>query len=242
MRLGSKAGVTLIELLIAVSLVSLLAVGILMAIRVGVNAMEKTNNRFLSNRRVLGAQRALEQQIAGLFVTRADCQVGPGAPPTRLPFFQGEPAAMRFVSSYSLQESSRGYPRILEYSVIPGEKGQGVRLVVNERLYSGPESTGALCVGAGPPGEGALFRPIEVGPNSFVLADRLAFCHFAYLEPAPPSEPQRWLPRWVRADLLPLAIRIEMAPLEPDPSNIPLVTFTAPVRVNRSPFAPYADF
>ncbi len=241
MKLGSRAGVTLIELLIAVSLVSLLTVGILMAIRVGVNAMEKTNNRFLSNRRVLGAQRALEQQIAGLFVASAHCRITPGAPPVRVPFFQGEPAAMRFVSSYSLQEAARGYPRILEYAVIPGDGGRGVRLVVNERLYTGPESTGLLCLGPGPPGEGIRFRPIEPGPQSFVLADRLAYCRFAFLEPLPPPDVPRWIPRWVRADLLPLAIRIEMAPLEADSSKIPLVTLTAPVRVNRNPTVRYAD-
>jgi len=37
----SRAGVTLIEVLIAVSLVSLLSVGILMALRVGMSAMER---------------------------------------------------------------------------------------------------------------------------------------------------------------------------------------------------------
>ena len=57
MRLGSRAGVTLMELIIAISLLSLLSVGLLMAMRVGLNAMEKSNNRIMANRRVSGAQR-----------------------------------------------------------------------------------------------------------------------------------------------------------------------------------------
>ena len=240
MRRDPRAGVTLMELLIAVSLISLLSVGILMAMRVGLNAMEKVNNKLLSNRRVTGTQRILEQQIAGLMAVTAQCRSEAGGPSVKMPFFQGEPRSMRFVSSYSLQEAWRGYPRILEFQVIPGENNAGVRLVVNETRYSGPLSTGMLCLGRGPPGMGTLFRPIAVGPQSFVLADRLAFCRFAYQERLPPPELSVWAPRWVDAHL-PAAIRIEMAPLEPDPSKLPLLTLTAPVRVTKDPMIQYVD-
>src|SRR5688572_5897054 len=114
-----RAGVTLMELLVAVSLVSLLTVGILMAMRVGINALQKSNERLIGNRRAAGAQRVLEQQIAGFMPVNADCRISPEAPPTRIPFFQGAPESMRFVSSYSLQEAWRGYARILEFQVIP---------------------------------------------------------------------------------------------------------------------------
>jgi len=240
MKAGSKAGVTLMELLIAISLVSLLFVGILMALRVGMNAMDKANARLMSNRRVIGAGRALEQQIAGMIVTMADCRSGPGAGPVKRPFFEGRPQSMRFVSSYSLAEASRGYPRILEYQVIPGENNEGVRLVVNELLYTGPASTGRLCLGPDPGGAGTLFRPIEIGPQSFVLADKLAFCRFLYQEPAPPPRRKVWVPVWTRPEF-PLAIRVEMAPLAADAAQLPLVSFTAPVRVNKNPAFAYVD-
>ncbi|HHN72816.1 MAG TPA: prepilin-type N-terminal cleavage/methylation domain-containing protein, partial [Thermopetrobacter sp.] len=127
-----RAGVTLLELLIAVSLVSLLSTAVLVALHVGLNAMEKTNSRVIRNRRVLGAQRILEQQIAGMIVTVAACGIQAGGPVAELPFFEGRPQTMRFVSSYSLEEGHRGYPRILEYQVIPRDDGRGVRLIVNE--------------------------------------------------------------------------------------------------------------
>ena len=240
MKARSKAGVTLLELLIAVSLVGLLSVGILMALRVGINAMEKTNGRLMSNRRITGAQRVIEQQVAGMIVTMADCRSGAGAAPAKRTFFQGQPQSMRFVSSYSLQEASRGYPRILEYQVIPGDQQQGVRLIVNELLYTGPASTGQLCLGSNPDGPGTLFRPIVIGPQSFVLADKLAFCRFLYQAPAPPPRRKAWGPVWTRKDF-PLAIRIEMAALEPDLSKLPMVSFTAPVRVNKNPIFMYVD-
>ena len=228
-----RAGVTLIELLIAVSLVSLVSLGILFSIRVGVNAMGRSNNLVMANRRVLGIQRAIEQQVAGIMMVDANCRSAPGAGIQRQAFFQGESASLRFVSSYSLQEAARGYARILEYQVIPMESGRGVRLVVNERLYTGPESTGALCLGGAPP----QFTPVAIGPDSFVLADRLEYCRFSYLE----ARPLRvWLPRWIRQDL-PLAVRIEMTPLEADPARLQVTSMTLPLRVNREPGLQYVD-
>ncbi len=238
MRRRTQSGVTLLELLIAISLVSLLSVSVLMAMRVGLNSMEKVNNRVIANRRALGAQRILEQQIAGMIVTMADCQGG--GPPVRIPFFQGEPQTMRFVSTYSLEEAHRGYPRILEYQVVPRPDGRGVRLVVNERIYAGPASAGQVCIGRGPPGMGNQFPPVEIGPQSFVLADNLANCRFGFLQDAPPPLGQEWVPVF-SADNFPLAIRIEMVPLEPASGNIPLLSMVAPVRVNRIPGANYVD-
>ena len=147
---------------------------------------------------------------------------------------------MRFVSSYSLEEASRGYPRILEYQVIPGVNNEGVRLVVNELLYSGPDSTGLLCVGPRPGTGGVLFRPIAVGPNSFVLQDRLAFCRFSYQERLPATVWQRWTPVWVKPEP-PNAVRVEMIPLESDNTHLPRLTLTLPFHVNKNATLQYDD-
>ena len=243
MKRGSRAGLTLMEVLVAVTLLSLLSVGMLFAIRIALNAMQKTNHRLTSNRRVLSSQRILEQQIAGLVPVAAEFRNQPEAPLGRMSFFQGEPQSMRFVSTFSLDEASRGYPRILEFQVIPGEEGRGVRLVVNERIYAGPLSAGVFCLGYSPdPVLGPAvprFRPIEVGTQSFVLADRLAFCRFLYQErlPGPPLE--LWVPQWVKP-LLPSAVRIEMGPLGEDLARVRPLTLTAPLRVDREPLEVYA--
>jgi general secretion pathway protein J len=232
------------ELLIAVSLVSLLSVGILMAIRVGLNALGGSKERMIANRRAIGAQRTLEQQIAGFLPVRADCQPMPNVPPVKISFLQGEPQSMRFVSSYSMQEAWRGYARILEFQVIPGQDGRGVRLVVNEHLYTGPAGAGLFCIGIAPDPELGLpvpaFRPIEVGPGSFVIADNLAFCRFGYREAlrTPPFE--RWRPRWVFKEW-PTAVRIDMAPLEADPSKLQPLSIVAPIKVNSDPSLQYDD-
>jgi hypothetical protein len=230
----STAGVTLLEVVIAVSLLSLLTVGVTTALRLGLNALGKTNTRLMANRRVTGAQQVLQQQLEGFMPVIAFCGSTPGAPGgNKTPFFQGEPESMRFVSSYSLQEGARGYPRILEFQIIPGEANKGVRLVVNENLYTGPASAGFFCLGA------HQYRPIETGSRSFVLADKLAFCRFSYQE-APPAKVQwtvEWtLPRW------PGGIRIEMAPLDEEISRLRPVSVTAQIHVNRYPIFEYVDY
>lgn len=238
------AGVTLLELLIAVSLLSLLSVGVLMALRVGINGLGKANAKLMDNRRMAGVQRILTDQLAGFMPVVAECVGDPERPPARMPFFQGEPQSMRFVSSYSLGEAWRGYPQVLEFQVIPGADNTGVRLVVNEHLYTGARGAGIFCLGMGYDQALGLqtpqFRPIEVGPRSFVLADRLASCRFAYREVLPPPARERWVQRWIKPGW-PTGVRVEMAPLQPDASRIQPATITAPIRVNKMPGMQYGD-
>jgi prepilin-type N-terminal cleavage/methylation domain-containing protein len=237
MRNRATAGVTLIEVLIAVTLLSLLSVGILMAMRVGLSALGKANDRLLANRRVAGAQRILEQELEGFVPATAKCSANPeGGGGASVPFFEGQPQAMRLVSTYSLDAAWRGRPQILEFLVIAGEEGKGVRLVVNEIPYTGPVGAGRLCLGGVP----TRYLPVVAGPRSFVLADKLAYCRFAYLEPVPPPVLERWRPDWVKPTW-PLAVRVEMGPLEPEVSRLPLLSVTAPIHVNRLMDLDYAD-
>lgn len=230
----SQRGVTLIELVIAISLVALLSVGMLFAMRVGLVAMERANATLMANRKVVSVQRILEGQVANLIPVPAACGIGGEGPQTKIGFFQGEVQSLRFASSYSLHEGDRGFPHVLEFQVIPGENGAGVRLVVNERVYTGPLSTGGLCFGQ------RNFRPIEIGPLSFVLADKIAYCRFSFKEHLPPYGDGQWLARWNKP-FFPVAIRVEMAPLDAASGHLQLMTLTMPVHINRDPLVRY-DF
>jgi len=237
-----ESGVTLIELLIAITLLSVLSVAMVISLRVGLSAMNKADARLMSNRRVASVQRILEEEIEGLMPVTADCQPPGQAGPTRtISFFQGEFQSMRFASTYSLRLGSRGPPLILEFQVIPGEDSEGVRLIVNERLYTGPRGAGRTCTGFGPDADGIqgpIFLPVQIGAGSFVLADKLAFCRFSFRDTAPPPNLFKWILHWTKP-VLPEAIRIEMAPLKPDAAGIQVVTLTVPVRVTRHPTENY---
>src|SRR5262249_10571755 len=154
-RLRPQAGVTLLEVLVAVTLLSLLSAGMFVALRIGLNSFTRVDTHLMENRRVAGAQRIVEQELEGLMPVVTPC----GETPLRLGFFQGEPQTMRLVSTFSLQEAWRGRPQILEIFVIPGENGRGVRLVVNEIPYTGALTAGRLCQGVMPDPQTGLAMP-----------------------------------------------------------------------------------
>jgi prepilin-type N-terminal cleavage/methylation domain-containing protein len=242
----SQAGVTLIEVIVAVTLLSVLSVAMLFAMRIGLLTFQKANAKLMENRRVAGAQRILEDQIEGLVPVVAPCTGMEGSLGPRFAFFQGESQNLRLVSAYSLQQGWRGQAQILELTVIPGDKGAGVRLIVNEIPYAGPADAGRLCKGIIPdPNLGTpipQFAPVEASPSSFVLADKLEFCRFSFLtaDPRQPLTPPVWKASWTMPGW-PRGVRIEMAPLQADISTLQPITVTAPIRLRRSPEISYVD-
>jgi hypothetical protein len=249
MKKHSQSGITLVEILIAVSLLSLLSVGMLMAMRLGFSTMDKVDSRLVKNRRVVNTRGIIESEIDGFVFTLADYSPQPNDV-RQIPFIQMEPQSMRFVTSYSLQDGWRGRPQIAALQVIPGDataadKRPGVRLIVNETPYTGRAQAGLNIAGLEQDAVTgfsiARFTPILPGSKSFVLADRLAFCRFLYLEPLPEAPFQVWRPDWVRPQVLPRGIRIEMAPLDATPSDLHVTTVTAKLNVTRTPGSPYAD-
>jgi hypothetical protein len=196
------------------------------------------------NRRVVNARKIIESEVDGFRPSVAAWR--PDANTLRLvPFFQAEPQSMRFVSSFSLEDASRGKLQIVALQVIPGEKNQGVRLIVNEVPYTGPLEAGQMVASLDqdPVTHQTMTRyvPIVSGPQSFVLADRLRYCRFWYLEPLRLAPFQNWREDWVRPDAMPLGVRIEMAPLDTTAADLHVSTVTMKFNVNAVPGGQYAD-
>jgi prepilin-type N-terminal cleavage/methylation domain-containing protein len=238
-----RAGLTLIEVLIAVSLLSLLSVGMLVAMRLGFSTMEKTDAHLVQNRKVVNVRQIIESELAGFTATRA---VWHRDPQTALiiPFRQFEHNSMRFVTAYSLQDGWRGRSQIAVLQVVPGEQNIGVRLIVNEFPYTGPEQAGLMVTDMQPDPETGLmitrYAPAAPGSQSFVLADKLAYCRFTYQERRFTPPLRVWLADWIQP-LLPLGVRIEMAPLATGPAELHMSTITAPFPVNIPSDADYND-
>jgi hypothetical protein len=240
---NSRAGITLIEVLIAVSLLSLLSVGMLIAMRLGFNTLEKTDAHLVQNRKVVNVRQIVENEISGFIFTQAQWRRDP-LTVVGVPFRQFDLSSMRFVTSYSLQDAGRGRMQIAALQVIPGEDNIGVRLIVNETPYTGPAQAGLMIAGIEPdPVTGAAvihYLPITAGSESFVLADKLAYCRFSFLEPRLDPPFRVWRPNWV-LNTLPLGIRIEMAPLANTASETQMSTITATLPVNVIPGFRYTD-
>lgn len=239
------AGITLMEVLIAVTLLAILSVGMMLAMRIGISALWRTDQRLMDNRRVAGAQRIVEQQLEGLIPVMSPCLgAGGGEDGQKVAVFSGQPLTLTMVSAFSLQQAWRGRPQILQFFTMPSDNG-GIRLVVNETPYTGPKFAGQTCTGMEPakdmPGFMGRFPQPAAGSSTFVLADRLRSVGFQYLKRSERVEdPTVWLPMWPRADW-PLGIRIVMEPMDPNPARLQPVTITAPIYVYRTPGVQYAD-
>jgi len=224
--LAYARGFTLIELMISITLVAALATGMLMAMRTSLLSFEKINSRLQFNRRVMGMERILTHEIGGVMPVMSDCG-------GRVPIFLGTADSLRLVSSYSMSEGARGYPRFLQFQVVKG--AEGLRLIVTEHLYTGPSSTAPFC------GPQQVIGEQEISPSSLILADRLATCTFSYREALPDAPPsEKWLPAWDRPDL-PAAVKIEMTPLDSSAALLPVMNVTVSIHVTRQVRPPYED-
>jgi hypothetical protein len=237
-----EAGVTLVEILVAVTIVTLIAAGMTIVLRVALDGSAKAQNRIASNRKVMGVERVMREQIANLVAVNTSCQPQASTAGVHSQIlFEGKPDHMRFVSAYTLNEAARGMPRLVEYAIIPGAE-RGVRLVMNEIVYGGPRWLVPVCLGYDT--ENGLrvpqFAPIAVTGASFVLADQLASCRFAYRDDHDPQKGPQWTQSWARAEW-PAAIHIDVVPLVPNPALLQTSSLTVPVAVNPLPDQEYHE-
>jgi prepilin-type N-terminal cleavage/methylation domain-containing protein len=247
-RHRSERGVTLLELMIAITLVAGLSTGMLMAMRTSLLTYEKTAKKLESNRRFVKTQQILSDQISAVIPVQGAC-LGDAGQTIGVPsFLSGTEDTLRLVSSYSIAEGSRGYPQIVEYRVIAEQRGS-VRLVATERPYTGPQSTTPYCGAAqSAPVSAYEFGAQSIAPAgaesgaSYVLAEHLAYCRFSYHEPYDQNRfiETAWLPLWDKP-LLPAGVRIEMRPVVPEAGGLSILGVTVPIQVNRDPRIVYAD-
>lgn len=222
-----RAGFTLIELMIAITLVSAIVAGMLAALRGGLLTLERVGTRIQQSRSNLGLDQMIRRQIGGILPAMGDCAID-AAQAVRAPLFRGNSAAMLLVTSYSMTEGARGYPRMVEYRVLPNNDGTS-RLVVDEMLFPSPAASLNFC------SQPSLLRPLQPAPRSMVLAPRLAAARIVYREVNPATRlGGEWLPEW-SAPNLPFAIRIDLQ-LAGGATSI-----TVPLHVTRDPREAYAD-
>lgn len=241
LRAGAEAGVTLIEILVAVTIVALIATAMTIVLRISLDGSAKSQQRIASDRKVIGVERIMRQQIANLVPVNTGCQSANASAGGVEILFEGRARQMRFVSTYTLNEAARGFPRLVEYVVIPGAVS-GVRLVMNEIAYGGPRWLVPVCVGYETVDDVQVpqFAPIQVSGNSFVLADELASCSFAYLDTSNVQKGPQWTQVW-RIKQWPAAVRIELVPLAPNPSLLQTSSLTVPIAPDPKPDQEYHE-
>jgi prepilin-type N-terminal cleavage/methylation domain-containing protein len=229
-RATPRAGFTLIELMIAITLVSAILAGMLVSLRGGLLALERTDARILESRAALGLDQMIRRQLGGVFPAVGDCALSEGLV-SRVPVFRGNAQAMLLVTSYSMAEGARGYPRLAEYRVIANNDGT-VRLAMEELLFPSPETALPYC-------SSNSIRPVTSPGQVMVVAPRLAAARFSYREVDPYTRlGGKWVPEWI-APNLPYGIRIDMQATAEDGGGFSNIT--VPLHVSREYRESYAD-
>ena len=235
-RRRGTAGLTLMEVVVAITLLSLLSVGLLLSLRVGARAWEAANTTLMLERRIASANTMFHAALEGIAPVLAEFERPPLASSTTVVFFQGMPESMRFVSAYSLEGGPRGGLRLIELQVVQGPQGR--RVLLNDLPYLGPREAGRFIIGAvDEPRTGEMrlfFAHIQALKTSFILADELESCSFSYYLQEAAGEPGRWLPIWPRASELPNAVAVQIA-ARPDGARLRPVSITVPVRSRTRP-------
>lgn len=226
-----ESGMTLLEVLVAVTLLGLLSVGLLMSFQMGADSWQSTRDRLMLDRRIATANQILHSALAGMIPVDGEASDGLGAQRRRFLFFQGEPLSLRFVSSYSVTEGVRGGLNVIELRVVNSTRGR--RVLLNQSPFGGPQGLARFVDGffRDPDLRGIRprFRPIMPHAGSLVIVDELEDCAFRYLERLPGVEwSTTWLPTWTNVRELPQAVAIDVLPRS-DGNRLRPVSMAVPV-------------
>lgn len=233
MRHRTQRGVTLIELIIAISLVAAISAGMLSAFRMGLTTLDRTQLRLEDNRIAVSKLDTIRRHIGGAMPANGLCQGG--LQPVLNTVFRGDAANLLLATNESLTEGSRGYPRIALYRILPNLDGT-FRLTVEEYWFSGPYSTIPFCQAGG-----LIRQPMVPAPpeSTLVLFERLGAARFEYRQLSLATHlGLKWQDNWV-SFTLPYAVRLHLAAPPGSPPRMPLGVITIPFHITKEPGQEY---
>ncbi len=206
---GSIAGLTLIEVTVAITLLGLVIAAAVAATGTGLQAWLAAREATALDRRVANWRDQLHATVAAM-IPMATVSTPPR--PSGDVFFQGTPRGMRFVTAHAPSNGGRGGIRLVE---VRSERRDG-RI---ELLLRDAPCPDALALGALLDVPIDAYQPSQANPTldsglgripARVVADGLSVCEFRYLKnPVGPGESESWVPRWDSREAIPRAVRID---------------------------------
>lgn len=200
-RAPAEQGFTLLELLVAITLLGLLMAALFGGLRLGARVWETGETRLDASARVQVVQDFLRQRLAEALPLGA-AVLAEGAPPE--PLFAGGLEAVRFASVLPDHLGAGLY--LMELALAESEGGEGGRNLV---LRWQPLDLGA-------PGALAAAEPQER-----ILLEGIDALEIAYFGSLDPSLPPDWWPQWQGQDVLPGLIRVQVRFAAADPRSWP---------------------
>jgi general secretion pathway protein J len=224
----SEKGFTLLELIVAVTLVALMAVALWSVFRISVRSWSRGTEFIDANQRHRNILDMVRKQIASTYGLLAP--VDPSSGMARYPIFNGTDTSLRFISLNSLQFQDNPGLTLVDYEVTQNSQGE-FSLIEKEGRYLNQIPDQEESVGQG--------RAISIFGN-------LVGCSFQYFDPGDNDNPSQWVKEWdgQKIGRLPVAIAMSMIYRDPKGSTqnrylvVPIRATANGLGMGLNPFGP----
>ncbi|NLV32351.1 MAG: prepilin-type N-terminal cleavage/methylation domain-containing protein [Acidobacteria bacterium] len=192
----TESGFTLLELIVALTLVALMAAALWAAFSISLRSWSTGTARIEAGQAHRYLLDTTRKQIASAYPLQAQAtgtqSTGP-QPAAPSPVFYGTSEGLMFVSLSSRRFFESPGLTLAAYRAVPDDGGT-VALVAGERRYTGGE-----------------VDP-EAPPEGSALFNGLAECVFEYFDPGREGDEARWVPEWdgSASGTLPAAVRLTL--------------------------------
>jgi general secretion pathway protein J len=191
-----EGGFSLLEILIALTLVAMMAVALWSVFRISVASWKKGIDAIESNQRQRSILNLVRKQMASIFglMTPPDLQAGG----VSYPVFSGAEDSMQFVSLNSLRFQENPGLTMVSYDLVQDRQGGSI-LVEREAQYLGLDST-----------RDSYFDRTD--ETFLTVFENLTSFSFEYFDPATNERPAQWMREWNAREMqrLPVAISMTM--------------------------------
>jgi prepilin-type N-terminal cleavage/methylation domain-containing protein len=220
-----EKGFTLIETVIAVTLVAMMAVGLWSAFRVSLSSWKRGTDSIDANQRHRSTVDLVKKQMASIYAVIAPIDLQAGG--TVYPLFAGTESGVQFVSLNSLRFYEHPGLTMVSYDVEQDKTG-AYRLVEREAQYLGLE-----------PGRESFFDRNTGEP--FVVFENLTSFTFEYFDPGDSDRPARWVTEWDAKEMTELPAAISMTMVSQDAKGETLSRHLV-VPIMSEPYDPRLNF
>ena len=196
-RIRSDEGFSLLEIIVAVTLVAMMAVGLWAVLRISINSWKRGTEFVDANQRNRSILDMVKKQMASIYGVTAPVDLQKGG--AVYPIFAGAEGSVQFISLNSLRFMENPGLTMVSYDVARDSQGN-FELVEREAQYLGMD----------PSRESIFDRNDE---RVITIFDNLSSFTFEYFDPGTAERPARWVRSWDPRDTgrLPTAISMTMS-------------------------------
>jgi len=201
-RNRAEEGFTLLEMIIAVTLTAMMAVGLWGIFRLSVTSWKRGADAIDASQRNRSILDLVQKQMKSIYGVYISTDLQSGAQP--YPIFSGAESSVQFVSLCSLRFNENPGLTFVSYGLSQDRQG-GYALIERETKYLGNDV-----------GDGLFDRRDDTAVTIF---DNLTSFSFEYFDPGSRDVPAQWVREWSSREQLRLPAAISMTMIAKDPKG-----------------------